>query len=207
LSHVPHVCCASHLNQRCRVLHVARSTPGSGVWERATAKCGRQTLLLTPPPPVHTPVCPLLLVLGTVSPCVQRWAARWHPPPALGEHPRWSWRVLTLLWSGGRGACTGRADEGSCAVWRYRVCAGGRIRLPPKDLSGDGARVCPPSTPHQLTRVDVSTHAERPPSLYTGRAAAADTGRASGAVKGLSRTRPVAVRACGWSTARCVHGV
>jgi hypothetical protein len=71
-----------------------------------------------------------------------------------------------------------------CSVVVQGVCAGGRIRLPPKDLSGDGARVCPPSTPHQLTRVDVSTHAERPPSLYTGHTAAADTGRARGAVKG-----------------------
>jgi hypothetical protein len=25
------------------------------------------------------------LVVGAVSPCVQRWAARWHAPPALGE--------------------------------------------------------------------------------------------------------------------------
>jgi hypothetical protein len=71
-----------------------------------------------------------------------------------------------------------------CSVVVQGVCAGGRIRLPPKDLSGDGARVCPPSAPHQLTRVEgVSTHAERPPSLYSGRAAA-DTGRARGVVKG-----------------------
>jgi hypothetical protein len=72
-----------------------------------------------------------------------------------------------------------------CSVVVQGVCAGGRICLPPKDLSGDGARVCPPSAPHQLTRVEgVSTHAERPPSLYTGRAAAADTGRVRGVVKG-----------------------
>jgi hypothetical protein len=59
------------------------------VWERAPAKCGWQTLLPHPTSTsIHTPVCPLLLVLGTVSPCVQRWAARWHPPPALGEHPQ-----------------------------------------------------------------------------------------------------------------------
>jgi hypothetical protein len=35
--------------------------------------------------PVHARLY-LLRMLGAVSPCVQRWAARWHPPPALGEH-------------------------------------------------------------------------------------------------------------------------
>jgi hypothetical protein len=52
------------------------------------------------------------------------------------------------------------------------VCAGGRIRLSPKDVSGDGARVCPPSTPHQLASVDVSTYTASSIPLYTGCAAA-----------------------------------
>jgi hypothetical protein len=46
------------------------------------------------------------------------------------------------------------------------------------------ARVFPASTPHQLTSVGVSTHPEWPPALCAGRATAADTGSASGAVKG-----------------------
>jgi hypothetical protein len=36
-------------------------------------------------------------VVGAVIPCVQRWVARWHPPPALGVGLLRSWRVLTLL--------------------------------------------------------------------------------------------------------------
>jgi hypothetical protein len=47
-------------------------------------------------------------------------------------HPR-CWRVLTLLWGGGRGQC-GVHGRVSCV---HRVCAGGCIRLPPKYLSGD----------------------------------------------------------------------
>jgi hypothetical protein len=64
-------------------------------------------------------------------------------------------------------------SHGAYASWRING-----------EAPGIAAFMCPPSTPHQLTRVDVSTRAERPPSLYTDRAAAADTGRARGAVKG-----------------------
>jgi hypothetical protein len=60
--------------------------------------------------------------------------------------------VLTLLWGGGRG-CSESGWGQLCSVGVQGVCAGGRIRLPPKTLSGDDARVCPPSTPHQLSRV------------------------------------------------------
>jgi hypothetical protein len=87
----------------------------------------------------------LSLVMGAVSPCVQCWAARWHPPPALGGGLLRSWRVLTLLWGGGRG-CSESGWGQLCSVGVQGVCAGGRIRLPPKTLSGDDARVCPPST-------------------------------------------------------------
>ena len=139
------VCAVLHTcDQPCRVRHVARSTPGSGVWERATASVGGKHCCLTPPPPVHTPVCPLLLLLGTVNPCVQCWAARRHPPPALGEHPRWSWRVLTLLWGGGRGAV--RAGGGSCAAWWCRVCVQEGASASHRKTSGDGPRVCPHPT-------------------------------------------------------------
>jgi hypothetical protein len=50
-----------------------------------------------------------------------------------------------------------------------RTSAGGFVGASPgrarrHSLSGDGARVRPPSTPHKQASVDVSTHAERPPS-------------------------------------------
>ena len=57
-----------------------------------------------------------------------------------------------------------------------RWCVSRRAHPPPKDVSGESARVCPPSTPNLLASaqapVDVSKHREHPASLYTGRAAA-----------------------------------
>jgi hypothetical protein len=82
---------------------------------------------LCAPPPARVPPS---LVVGAVSPCVQRWAARWQPPPALGGGLLRSWRVLTLLWGGGRGAV--RAG-GGCAAWGCRVCVCGRAHPPPTE--------------------------------------------------------------------------
>ena len=109
LGHVQRVCCASHL--RPALSCAARSSKYT--WKRRVGEGQQRVRWQTLPHLTSTGAharLSLLLVLGAVSPCVQRWAARGHPPPALGEHPRWSWRVLTLLWGGGRGACTGRAD-------------------------------------------------------------------------------------------------
>ena len=95
--------------------------------------------------------------------------ARRHPLPALGGRGALAaeLRVLTLL-GGGRAQCgvhdVQRGDAG--CVYEEGVSS-----------SGDGARVCPPSTPHQLARVDVSSHAANSPSLCAGRTASADTGK------------------------------
>ena len=48
-------------------------------------RCRAETVSSQHPPTgehLSTPGCPLSLVVGAVSPCVQRWEAR-HPPPAL----------------------------------------------------------------------------------------------------------------------------
>jgi hypothetical protein len=84
------------------------------------------------------------------------------------------------------------------------VCAGGRIRLPPKDLSGDGdARVPTLHTPPADTRR--CEHACRAASLpLHGSYSRSGHGESERCREGVSHTRPVAVRACGWSMARCI---
>jgi hypothetical protein len=97
------------------------------------------------------------------------------PPAPAPLPPLCGWLgIQCLYWVGGRctrgaGGCSRCGVGGiqsSASGWGELcsvVCAGGRIRLPPKALSGNGARVCQPST---QASADVSTHAERPPSLY-----------------------------------------
>ena len=86
-------------------------------------------------------------------------------------------QLMTRRRGEGRAWCTSSYPAGECA--------GGRIRLSPKDVSGDGARVCPPSTPHQHPRVDVITYAEHPLSLPLHRLCSIvlDIGRVGGAVR------------------------
>jgi hypothetical protein len=46
------------------------------------------------------------------------------------------------------------SESGWGELLQRDVCAGGRIHFPPKDLSVDSARLCPPATHYQLASVD-----------------------------------------------------
>ena len=89
--------------------------------------------LLSPSPPCALPLAhtqSLPLMQGDV-PCSAGRHGGTHRLHWVGRlHPR-CWRVLTLLWGGGRGQC-GVHGRVSCV---HRVCAGGCIRLPPKYLT------------------------------------------------------------------------
>jgi hypothetical protein len=138
-----------HKRRRGGVLAAARAQPAQTVTSQHRPTGGHR----------FTPVCPSH---GSWVSLARVCSVGWHG----GTH-RLYW-VGVSCGTGGCSRCCGcgrgaysavRADGGSCV--KRGVCAGGRIHLPPKALSGDGARVCPPST---LASADVSTLAEPPPS-------------------------------------------